>query len=266
MDTSEEGLAKQRAALEEQVRRAATRFILLRRPSVVHEVALSVPPHRTDPPNTQMRERRERVARWQAVRKLKARAEGGGGASSEGAGAAVGGEVADDETGGGAGDQDGWSSDEDEKLAQEGKSGPPLAPAVKLGQEGRATDQMSVHAAKRRRQQMDVASVSVTDASSGNGVTSMDVDGATIPESPASPDANGGGGAVDATNEEEVDPLDAYMAGVIQEVAKIKKFDQDRLAKKDADEAAAKAKSKLGELLTGNDDAVYVNHASFHLF
>lgn len=77
----------------------------------------------------QMKERRERVSRWQAVRKLKSRTEvpngaSGDGDAADGAGAAVDvtplADVDPEAAEGGGNAQDGWSSDEDEKLAQEG--------------------------------------------------------------------------------------------------------------------------------------------------
>jgi len=189
----------------------------------------------------EMRARRERVARWQAMRKLKSRQEATAASAGEGAadsdGAVVAGAAAPapsddgDEAGGGAADgQDGWSSDEDVKLARE---------------------------AKRRRQTMQpVDMMSVPDAVGLAKVAASD----TMEVEGDGSSADGGapaqaGSAEDV--EDEIDPLDAFMAGVTKEVAAIKKFDQERMAKLETAEAAKRAKSKLGELLIGNDDAIY---------
>jgi hypothetical protein len=109
---------------------------------------------------------------------------------------------------------------------------------------------------------VDLTVVDLTSKSNGpagaraaSDKNAMDI-GAAVTESPASP-GPGPVAEAAAAADDDVDPLDAYMVGVTKEVAAIKKYDQDRMAKKETAEATANAKSKLGELLVGNDDAVY---------
>jgi ATP-dependent RNA helicase DDX46/PRP5 len=209
---------------------------------------------------------------------------GGGGAADEGNAADESENGAQSDStdvpgGGDADDEDGWGSDdEDQRMRNESKrrreatagsmnlmgitkpTPPPTAAAIPTPTPAATTTTDAPDAPDA------VLEASATETTDGiTSPTFTDAEGETDTEEAKAERAvameelrkemaeDGGAGASTDFEDDEVDPLDAFMAGVTKEVVKTRKKDAERLAS----DVPNASKSKMGDLMTGGDDGMY---------